>query len=166
MRKAFIILISFGYIFSTGCSWLPKPYKIDVQQGNVISQESLNLLKPGMPKRKVRFVMGTPLIIDGFHQNRWDYFYSLETGGELQKTEHLALYFQDDKLQKIEGDMRPREESEKTALQHQQETIVLIHPTIKEKSWFVKLLDKIGLGEDEYDVTGNTQSVDATPHTH
>lgn len=136
-----------------GCGWLPNPYKIDIQQGNVISQESLNLLKPGTPKRKVRFIMGTPLIQDSFHQDRWDYAYRLETSGELQKTEHITLYFQGDKLQKITGDMHPQPESEKTVLQHQQETVVLVHPKVKEKGWFMRFLDRIGLGEDDYDVT-------------
>lgn len=166
MRKIRIILVSIGFTFFSGCSWFPSPYKIDVQQGNVISQESLNLLTPGMSSRKVRFVMGTPLIMDSFHQGRWDYFYSLETGGELQKTEHLSLYFENDKLHKIEGDMHPQPESEKTTLSHLQETIVLVHPKIKDKGWFLRLLDKIGLGEDEFDVTENARSTETTPHTH
>jgi outer membrane protein assembly factor BamE len=94
----FLLFFSLSVVLFSGCSWLPNPYKLDIQQGNVVSQKSLNLLKPGMPKRKVRFIMGTPLINDGFHQDRWDYFYSLETEGKLQKTEHLTLYFKDDKL--------------------------------------------------------------------
>ena len=150
----------------TGCGWLPSPYKIDVQQGNVINQESLNLLKPGIAKRKVRFIMGTPLIHDSFHQDRWDYAYSLETDGELQKTEHLTLYFQNDKLQKITGDMHPLPESERTLLQHQKETVVLVHPKIKEKGWFMRFLDRIGLGEDDYDVTRKAEQSGNAPHSH
>src|SRR3990170_4201353 len=59
-----------------------SPYKIDVQQGNVVSQEMLEKLKPGMTKSQVRFALGTPLIADSFHPDRWDYFYSLKKGGD------------------------------------------------------------------------------------
>ena len=170
IKTCFIKIICIPTILSisllAGCSWFPSPHKIDVQQGNVISQESLNLLKPGMPKHKVRFIMGTPLINDSFHKDRWDYVYSFETGGTLQKTEQMTLYFQNDKLQKITGDMHPQPESDDTLLQHQKEIVVLVHPKIKEKGWFMKFLDKIGLGEDEYDVTSKSEQSGNTPHSH
>lgn len=166
MTKAHLLFLTLGLTLLSGCNWLPSPYKIDIQQGNVVNQESLNLLKPGMPKRKVRFIMGTPLINDSFHQDRWDYFYSLETKGKLQKTEHLTLYFKDDKLHKFSGDKYPQPKSEQSILKHQQETVVLVHPKIKKKGWFLRLLDKIGLGADEYDTDTDTRKTESTPHTH
>ena len=58
-----------------GCSWVPRPineYKIDVQQGNVLTQEMVSQLKPGLTKDQVRFLLGTPVLMDMFHANRWD----------------------------------------------------------------------------------------------
>ena len=60
----------------SGCSYIPTlPYKIDIQQGNVVTEEMVEKLKPGMSRSQVRFVLGTPLITDVFHADRWDYFY-------------------------------------------------------------------------------------------
>ena len=56
-------------------------YKLDVQQGNVVTQEAVNQLKPGMNKRQVRYIMGSPLLVDVFHQTRWDYVYTNQPGG-------------------------------------------------------------------------------------
>lgn len=85
----------------------PGVYKIDIQQGNVITQEMIDQLKPGMTKRQVQFVMGTPLIRDTFNQNRWDYVYSLQPGGKTRQQESVAIYFEDDLLSRFEGDYLP-----------------------------------------------------------
>ncbi|MES2182255.1 MAG: outer membrane protein assembly factor BamE, partial [Pseudomonadota bacterium] len=76
MRYSFILLA----ILCTACGTaLPtvKPYKLDVQQGNVVTSKMLLQLRPGMTKSQVRFIMGTPLIQDSFHDKRWDYVYQL-----------------------------------------------------------------------------------------
>ncbi|OGI47125.1 MAG: hypothetical protein A2151_09420 [Candidatus Muproteobacteria bacterium RBG_16_65_34] len=79
-------------------------YKIDVQQGNVVSQEMLEKLKPGMTKSQVRFALGTPLIADSFHPDRWDYFYSLKKGGDpAPQTHRLTVVFRNDALARIDG---------------------------------------------------------------
>lgn len=87
---------------------LPSIYKFDIQQGNVITQDMIDKLKPGMTKSQVRFIMGTPLIADTFSQNRWDYFYSLDPAdrsGEVR--ERVAIFFQDDVLVGLRGDFIP-----------------------------------------------------------
>ena len=87
---------------------LPSIYKFDIQQGNVITQEMVDKLKPGMTKSQVRFIMGTPLIADTFSQDRWDYFYSLnpaDRSGEVR--ERVAIFFQDDVLVGLRGDFIP-----------------------------------------------------------
>ena len=61
---------------------MPLLYKIDVQQGNVIEQEMLDKLQPGMDKGQVKFIMGTPVIVDPFHSERWEYIYSYQEGGD------------------------------------------------------------------------------------
>ena len=94
----------------TACSPLDSSWvhRIDVQQGNVVEQEQVDQLKPGMTKRQVRFLLGTPLVADPFHAQRWDYLYSFKPGsGEVEKR-RLTLHFQDDKLTHLEGDYRPR----------------------------------------------------------
>ncbi len=82
-------------------------YKIDVQQGNVVTQEMIAQLQWSMPAQKVRFIMGTPLIIDVFHPKRWDYVYSFQPGGGKRVQRHIALFFDDnDRLIKIKGDVK------------------------------------------------------------
>lgn len=78
-------------------------YRIDIQQGNVITQEMLDKLKPDMTKAQVRFVLGTPLIVDTFRNNRWDYFYMLRERGKLINKQKLTIFFEDDRLTYIEN---------------------------------------------------------------
>ncbi len=87
----------------------PGVYKIDIQQGNVITQDMIDQLKPGMTKRQVQFVMGSPLIKDSFRQNRWDYVYSFQPGGKERQQESVTLYFENDLLSHFEGDFMPSE---------------------------------------------------------
>ncbi len=86
---------------------LPKVHKIDIQQGNVITQVMIDQLKPGMTKNQVKFVMGTPLIADTFNQNRWDYFYGLKPAEGEEVRERMAIFFKDDKLHSLRGDYMP-----------------------------------------------------------
>ena len=83
-----------------------KPYRIDVRQGNFVTQESVSQLKPGMSRDQVRFLLGTPLLNDVFHTDRWDYVYRLQPGkGEAQER-RLTVVFEDGKLVRLEGDVR------------------------------------------------------------
>ncbi len=107
MKKLLITIIFPVMLFVTGCSLLPKPHRIDIQQGNIISQDDINQLKVGMSKKQVLFIMGTPVIQDPFHQARWDYYYSLERGRVPEPTNHVTLTFLSDQLITINGDMQP-----------------------------------------------------------
>jgi outer membrane protein assembly factor BamE len=94
-----------------GCG-LPRalgiaPYKIEVQQGNFISQEMTSQLKEGMSKDQVRQVMGTPLLVDIFHAERWDYVYSRQTSDGKREKRRIAIFFQDGKLARVDGDAMP-----------------------------------------------------------
>ena len=85
-------------------------YHVDVQQGNVVTQEMVDKLKPGMTRSQVRFVLGTPLITDPFHPDRWDYYYLYRKGKEPSpETRHLTIVFKDDKLVTISGDVATKE---------------------------------------------------------
>jgi outer membrane protein assembly factor BamE len=90
-----------------GFMQFPGVYKIDIRQGNIITQEMVDQLRPGMTKRQVIFVMGTPLVADPFHQNRWDYIYNFQPGGGERVGERLTVYFEDDLLYSISGDFAP-----------------------------------------------------------
>lgn len=79
-----------------------KPYKMDVQQGNVVTAEMRAKLKFGMTKTQVRYVLGTPMISDPFHENRWDYAYRLERDGKLMEQKRLTLNFSANGLQSID----------------------------------------------------------------
>ena len=100
--KIFKLLI---LLLIAGCSSVPSVvYKIDIQQGNVITQEMVEKLKPGMTKSQVRFVLGSAMIGDVFHKNRWDYVYRLVQQGVLVEEYKLTVFFENDKLARTEGD--------------------------------------------------------------
>ncbi len=92
------------------CHYL-TPYKLEIQQGNLVTKESFERVKLGMSKAEVRTTLGTPLLQDVFHANRWDYVFSHsnKTGsfgpfGSAPEERRLTFFFADDKLTKIEGD--------------------------------------------------------------
>lgn len=90
-----------------GCSF-PGVYKVDIQQGNVVTQDMIDQLRPGMSRAQVRFVMGNPLITDTFHANRWDYLYSIQPGGHARQQERISLMFDAaDQLVGLAGDFKP-----------------------------------------------------------
>ncbi len=100
-RAPLLILLS---TLLSGCISLYTP---EVQQGNVVSAEMLETLKVGMSKRQVIFLLGTPLITDPFHQERWDYFYSLSKNGGKAAQRHLVVLFNGDDVVSVEGDLAP-----------------------------------------------------------
>jgi outer membrane protein assembly factor BamE len=109
MRLAFICLILFS-LFSTGCSWLKFPgvHKVDIQQGNIVNQEMIDKLRPGMTQSQVQFVLGTPLMVDTFNNMRWDYFYSRLSSYGVKTEERMTIYFDDEgKLERMTGDYLP-----------------------------------------------------------
>jgi len=83
------------------------PYRIEVQQGNYVSQDMVAQLKEGMSKDQVRQIMGTPLLIDIFHGERWDYFYSRETSDGKKEKRGLSVFFQDGKMVRVDGEAAP-----------------------------------------------------------
>lgn len=79
-------------------------YKLDIQQGNLFSKSLVDSLKPGMTKRQVTLVMGSPSVVSPFQQNRWDYVSTIRRGNGRMETKDLVLYFDNDSLARIEGD--------------------------------------------------------------
>lgn len=93
----------------SGCTYVPllTPYKIDIQQGNVVTQEMIARLQPGMTRAQVRFTLGTPLVVDPFRTDRWDYVYVYMKQGVVTEQRRIKVVFKDDKLARIEGDVVP-----------------------------------------------------------
>lgn len=83
----------------SGCS----TYKMDIQQGNYITQAELSQVKPGMDKGQVQEILGTPLLADAFRQNRWDYVFYSEEDGQISKKSGITVFFND---QGIVSDLR------------------------------------------------------------
>lgn len=95
-----------------GCKDVPllptiTPYKMDIQQGNVVTQEMVQKLQPGMSRAQVRFLLGTPLIVDPFRVDRWDYVYLYKKGGQPAEQRRLIVIFKDEKLLRVDGDQMP-----------------------------------------------------------
>jgi outer membrane protein assembly factor BamE len=107
----------------SACSYLPempslpslpglssiKPYRIDIQQGNFLSPEMVAQLRKGMTREQVRFVLGTPLVTDIFHGDRWDYVFYRELGNGTKEQRRLSVFFEDNKLTRAVGDYVPVE---------------------------------------------------------
>ena len=93
-------------LFASACTYL-TPYKLPIQQGNIVESESLSKLKSGMSKNQAAQVLGTPLLNDIFHANRWDYVHYLNKRGRMSEQKHVALIFEDEKLARLVGDAVP-----------------------------------------------------------
>jgi outer membrane protein assembly factor BamE len=116
---------------------IPGVYKIDVPQGNIVTQEMVNQLHTGMNKHQVSYAMGTPLVVDVFHPDRWDYIYSFQQGGHKPEQHHVTLYFENDQLTRIEGDYQPQPGSVGTA--PAKETTVTVTPPPTNQGFFSRL---------------------------
>jgi outer membrane protein assembly factor BamE len=128
MRKHLIIITYLASLVLTSCV-----YQIDVQQGNIVTQEMVDQLRPNMNKRQVRFVMGTPLLVDPFHPERWDYIYSNQPGGEERVQKKITLLFTNDSLVGLQGDYRP---SAEPVVESVSETTVIVPKRDTDKTIF------------------------------
>lgn len=101
-------LVAIG--LTAGCSFdsvvgVVDPYRIDVRQGNYVDQDMLSQLRRGMTRDQVRYVLGSPLVVDLFRNDRWDYVYRFRPGrGEVQQRA-ISLYFVGDALDRVDGDV-------------------------------------------------------------
>ncbi len=150
MKKLLIYTFSILILSLSACSTdkIPGVYRIDIQQGNDVTQDMINQLKPEMTKKQVAYIMGTPLLIDTFHPDRWDYIYSFHPGNGNREQRRLTLFFKDDKLDHIEGDTRTvaREDLPKT---ERVDSNVEVPLTERKTGLFQGMLNMIGLGDDD-----------------
>lgn len=133
---------------------LVSEYRIDVQQGNVLTQEMVSQLKPGLTKDQVRFALGTPVLIDMFHVNRWDYVYRLQKGtGEVEMRKFAVFFDENDRLVRVSGDVEAAQAGDPVAgTENKMREIDLgsvpddaVAPPIQEKGFFGKMMENMGL---------------------
>jgi outer membrane protein assembly factor BamE len=97
MNFRLVIILSVVTLLLFGCV---RTYRIDIQQGNIVTPEQIEQLKPGMEKPEVRYLLGAPLVEDPFHKERWDYFYSFRSGETRQiEQQRLTVFFDNGKRQ-------------------------------------------------------------------
>jgi outer membrane protein assembly factor BamE len=89
--------------------WIFSPYRPDIQQGNFVSREMLAQVKPGQTRDQVKFILGTPLLTDIFHNDRWDYPFYLARGNGEVTSSRVTVYFKDDKVDHFDGGNLPSE---------------------------------------------------------
>lgn len=113
MRNSILFVLAVASLESGCGAKLPsvKPFKMEVQQGNVVTSKMLLQLRPGMTRSQVRYIMGTPLIVDSFRDNRWDYFYELRKQGAVVEKRRVILDFDKDSLVSVRGDVIPSAEN-------------------------------------------------------
>jgi len=156
MRKLLILISTIASLLLTACSSdpvvnrLPFVYRIEVQQGNVVTQEMVDQLHVGMTKRQVQFVLGAPMIIDPFHAERCDYIYLYNPGsdGKSDATERLiTLTFEDDRVKTIQGNLLPNPQPD--AVPPNRQVTVVVPPQERESvGVLTRLWRWMGFGKD------------------
>lgn len=112
MRTTIVAAALAASLILPGCSFdslagSVNPHRIDVMQGNVVDQRMVSQLRRGMTREQVRFALGTPLVVDAFRQDRWDYVYLFRPGRGAAEHRVLSVFFVDDLLDRVEGDVTP-----------------------------------------------------------
>jgi len=134
LQATLCLIIGASLLVLNGCI---RSYRVEIQQGNVISAEQIEKIIPGTTRNEVRFILGTPLIEDPFHAERWDYFYSLDPAkGEVVTKYRLSVWFENDQVLRtvVEGAGLPG----------------AIEPDLEEDSpgFFSRLWDKVTPADD------------------
>ena len=127
---------------------LPGIYRIPIQQGNLVTQEMVNQLRPGMTKQQVRYLLGTPLLIDTFNEDRWEYLYTNRPASKRAdtpiETQRFELMFDKGRLVKITGDLYPQGEAmAKITAEKNRERTVVIPPDAPRNEDHLGIIEKI-----------------------
>ncbi|MCW5670280.1 MAG: outer membrane protein assembly factor BamE [Hydrogenophaga sp.] len=112
LRLAPVLCVLVAVASLSACSYVPTiitPYKIDIVQGNVVTREQANALKPGMSRSEVRDILGSPLLSSVFHADRWDYVFTFRRQGQEPQQRKLTVFFKGETLERFEGDELPSE---------------------------------------------------------
>ena len=116
MRKmSYITTLVVAFLLTSGCTNglnALKLYRVPVQQGNIVTQEMIDKINPGMTKSQVAFVLGEPVLKDPFNDSKWIYIYSIEVPGLFTQKTRTTLFFDGNELKSISGDLAPSEGKE------------------------------------------------------
>ena len=142
----------------SACTTVPRfinEYKIDIQQGNVLTQEMVSQLRPGLTKDQVRFILDTPVLMDMFHGNRWDYVYSLRKGnsGQTEMRKFSTIFDADGRLVRVAGDVAAATAADTIEPASKMQELDLgsvgadavAPPATEESGFFGRMLEKVGL---------------------
>lgn len=159
MVQKSILIAGLVAIFTSACSNVPRivtEYRIDVQQGNVLTQEMVSQLRPGLSRDQVRFLLGTPMLTDVFHADRWDYAFRFQDGrtNEVIGRNFSVFFDEQDLLTRVVGDVEVGTVAELTAPVARTQVVDLgslgdeavpLPPQEDEKGIFGRMMKKIGL---------------------
>lgn len=167
MNRLFSLIILIVLLQTTACTRgdgeykLPGVYRINIQQGNIVDQSMIDRLKPGMPKRQVKIIMGTPTLDDTFHPNRWDYVYTYSFAGRRRTQRHLTVHFENDKLAYLSGDVKT---SNRKPKEYELNSKIVDVPLRSQRptTWFDRILNKIPfVGKKEQGPPKDTTNIEA-----
>ncbi len=149
MRQLLIIVpLALGAAVSacTG-EHIPFVYKIDINQGNILNQDMVDQLEPGMNKARVRYVMGSPMLVDVFHENRWDYIYLRRPGRGKPEKRRITLHFENDQLARIDGDVRIPGGGNDSGRMRRVSNVEI--PLYRDQGYIKGFMERIGVGDDK-----------------
>ncbi|MBK1679358.1 cell envelope protein SmpA [Rhodocyclus tenuis] len=157
MKSKRILAAALFLVAISGCSSVPKlvtEYRIDVQQGNVLTQEMVSQLKPGQTREQVRFILGTPMLIDMFHADRWDYVYRLRKGATNEvETRRFTVFFDaDGRLFRVTGDVAAASAGDVSAEPEVRSRLIDLGsvpegtaaPAAEQRGFFGRMLETVG----------------------
>ena len=151
-----LALITLLVLVLSACSSVPRlinEYKIDVQQGNVLTQEMVAQLKPGQTKDQVRFILGSPVLTDMFHANRWDYVYRMQKGnGEVEMRKFSTFFDGNGRLARVSGDVLAAQAADAAAVPETRTREIdlgsiaedSVAPPLEEKGFFGEMMESVG----------------------
>lgn len=162
MKTALIYTFSFLVLFISGCATdkIPGVYRIDIQQGNDITQDMINQLKPGMTKNQVAYIMGTPLIIDTFHPDRWDYLYSFHPGNGQREQRRITIFFNDENFDYLEGNTQTVARVDLPQTVKIDSNVIVPLLSNRKEGLVQDIKEKIGLNTDDNIILESTEKVD------
>jgi outer membrane protein assembly factor BamE len=149
MRNAFFCIVLLGGSLLVSCSTLlnnlPGVYTIDIQQGNIVDQAMIDQLRPNMTERQVLYILGSPMLVDTFHQKRWDYLYSNQPSGEDRQQKRVSIVFnEDNQVVGVQGDFKP---SSTPVVKPSEETTVDVPKRDIEKTMWQKIKGVFGFDD-------------------
>ena len=150
----------FGNVIPRALDKLPIVHRPLIIQGNLITQDNVNKLKPGMHKKQVQLVMGTALLQDLFHEQRWDYYYGIGIG-KIELEKRLTLFFdENDRLTHVAGDYRPLPPIKGKGAPKEVETVISVPDwQAPAKTLFEQAMHTVGLSEEEAATAAQEQKI-------